>query len=261
VHKKQTRILVTGASGFVGQAVCRELLRLGYTPRACLTNIAKWPALQAEVPGLSENAVIGDLTAQPDLREAFQDIDGVIHLAARVHVMRDRTVNPLAQFRRVNVQGSIDLARAAARYGVRHLVYVSSIKVNGEATSGQAFTEDDVPAPVDPYGISKREAEDALRSIAFATGLEVAIVRPPLVYGPGVRANFLRLLKLAEMGIPLPLPDTKNLRSMVHVENLSSLLVRCLEDPGAANQTFLISDGEDLSTRDLICGCWERKRN
>jgi nucleoside-diphosphate-sugar epimerase len=166
--------------------------------------------------------------------------------------MRDKSVNALEEYRRVNVHGTETLARAAAEQGVRRMVFVSTAKVNGESTSGRPFTEGDPPDPQDPYAVSKCEAEEALRSVAAKTGIDVAIVRPPLVYGPGVRANFLRLMKLVERGIPLPLPDTKNRRSLIGVENLADFLVLCASHSGAANQTFMVSDGEDVSTRELV---------
>ena len=178
----------------------------------------------------------------------------VVHLAARVHVMHDNAADPLHEFRRVNVAGTAALARAAAALGVRRLVFVSTAKVNGESTSGRPFAEGDPAAPQDPYAVSKWEAEEALRSVTATTGLEVTIVRPPLVYGPGVRANFLRLMLLVARGLPLPLPDTNNRRSLIGVENLADCLVRCVSHPGAANQTFMVSDGEDVSTRELIAG-------
>jgi nucleoside-diphosphate-sugar epimerase len=247
-----TRVLVTGADGFVGKAVCRRLLAAGYTLRAGLWNAELWPALRAAVPGVGEFAVIGDLGANPNLPAALKDVAVVVHLAARVHVMRDNAVDPLHEFRRVNVAGTAALARAAAALGVLRLVFVSTAKVNGESTSGRPFAEGDPPAPQDPYAVSKWEAEEALRPIAAKTALEVAIVRPPLVYGPGVRANFLRLMRLVARGLPLPLPDTKNRRSLIGVENLADCLVRCVSHPEAANQTFMVSDGEDVSTRELI---------
>jgi UDP-glucose 4-epimerase len=246
------RVLVTGADGFVGRAVCRKLLESGYTPVAGLRNADRWPALQAATPGLSEFAVLGDLGANPNLSAALEDVSAVVHLAARVHVMNDDAIDPLHEFRRVNVEGAAALARAATALGVRRLVFVSTAKVNGESTSGRPFAEGDAPAPQDPYATSKWEAEEVLRSIAVKTGLEVAIVRPPLVYGPGVRANFLRLMRLVERGLPLPLPATNNRRSLIGVENLADCLVRCVTHPGAANQTFMVSDGQDVSTRELV---------
>jgi nucleoside-diphosphate-sugar epimerase len=247
-----SKVLVTGADGFVGRTVCRRLIKSGYTPRAGLWNAELWPALQAATPGLGEFAVIGDLGANPNLPAAIEDVSVVVHLAARVHVMRDNAVDPLYEFRRVNVAGTAALARAAAAQGVRRFVFVSTAKVNGESTSGRPFAEGDPPAPQDPYAVSKWEAEETLRSVAAETGLEVAIIRPPIVYGPGVRANFLRLLRLVERGLPLPLPNTQNRRSMIGIENLADCLVRCVSHPGAANQTFMVSDGQDVSTRELV---------
>ena len=246
-----TKVLVTGADGFVGKAVCRRLLRAGYAPRAGLWGSVLWPALQTATPGLSEFAVIGDLGANPNLNEALEDVAVIVHLAARVHIMHDVTVDPLTEYRRVNVGGTVALACAAAKWGVRRMVFVSTVKVNGESTSGRPFTEEDPPDPQDPYAVSKWEAEEALRAVAAKTGLEIAIVRPPLVYGPGVSANFLRLIRLVERGIPLPMPETKNRRSLIGVENLADFLVLCVSHPGAANETFMVSDGEDVSTRDL----------
>jgi nucleoside-diphosphate-sugar epimerase len=252
-----TRILVTGANGFVGRVLCRRLLDAGYVPRAGLRSRTSWPELQAATPGLSEFAVIGDLgaganLAGPDLKAALENVAVVVHLSARVHMMHDDAVDPIQEYRRVNVDGTEALARAAAETGVRRMVFVSTSKVNGESTSGRPFTEGDTPDPQDSYALSKWEAEKALRSVAAETGLEIAIVRPPLVYGPGVRANFLRLMRLAELGIPLPLPDTRNRRSLIGVENLADFLVRCASHSGAANATFMVSDGEDVSTRGLI---------
>ena len=246
------KVLVTGANGFVGKALCRRLLQGGYAPRAGLQSRALWPELQAATPGLCEFAVIGDLGANPNLNGALENVALVMHLAARVHIMYDDAVDPWKEYRRVNVEGTEALARAAAEQGVRRMVFVSTAKVNGESTSGRHFTEGDPPDPQDPYAVSKWEAEETLRSVAAKTGLEVAIVRPPLVYGPGVRANFLRLMRLVERGVPLPLPDTKNRRSLIGVENLADFLAQCVSHPEAANETFMVSDGEDVSTRELI---------
>jgi nucleoside-diphosphate-sugar epimerase len=196
--------------------------------------------------------VLGDIHTSTTLAAALRGVDVVVHLAARVHMMNDDAPDTLTEFRRVNVEGTVALARAAVEHGVRRIVFVSSVKVNGEATAGRPFTEDDAPAPQDPYGVSKREAEDALRTIGARTGMEITIVRPALVYGPGVRANFLHLLKTVERGIPLPLPNIQNRRSLVGVENLADLLVECVGHPGAANETFMASDGEDVSTRELV---------
>lgn len=247
-----TRVLVTGANGFVGKALCRKLLHGGYAPRAGLRSPAPWPELEASTPGLTEFAVIGDLGADPNLTGALENVAVVVHLAARVHMMRDDSADPLGEYRRVNVDAAEAMACAAAKQGVRRMVFLSTVKVNGEWTSGRPFSDSDPPDPHDPYSVSKWEAEKALRSIGAKTGIEIVIVRPPLVYGPGVRANFLSLIKLVERGIPLPLPDIENRRSLIGVENLTDFLVRCVSHPEAANETFLVSDGEDVSTRELV---------
>lgn len=178
----------------------------------------------------------------------------VVHLAARVHVMNDKSPDPLAEFRRVNVEGTAALARQAAAAGVRRFVFLSSVKVNGEFTEAvQPFTADDEPAPEDPYGVSKYEAEKLLQKIAAETGMEVVIIRSPLVYGPGVKANFESMMRWLARGVPLPLAAvTENRRSLLALDNLVDLIVTCLNHPAAANQTFLVSDGEDLSTAELL---------
>lgn len=246
------KVLVTGADGLVGRAVCRRLLELGCIPRAGVWKAEAWPALKESTPGLREFALLGDLGRSPEIRSALDGVSVVIHLAARVHVMQDDALDPLAEFRRVNVGGTAALARAAAAMGAHRFVYVSTVKVNGEFTLGRPFSEEDPPAPQEPYAVSKWEAEETLRGIAAKTGLEFSIIRPPLVYGPGVRANFLRLMRLVERGFPLPFPNTNNRRSLIGVENLADCLARCATHPAAANRTFLISDGDDLSTRDLV---------
>ena len=250
------RVLVTGACGFVGKVVCRRLIESGYIPRAGLRDAKQWPALQAATHGLTEFAVLGDLGANPDLRPAFANVSAVVHLAARVHQARDDAADPMTEYRRTNVDGTREIALAAAEQGIRRMIFVSTVKVNGESTCGNGFTEDDPPNPEDWYSISKWEAEEVLRSTGARTGLEVVIVRPPLIYGPEVRANFYALVKFAHQfahrGIPIPLPDTNNRRSLLGVENLADFLVRCIGHPKAANQTFMVSDGEDVSTRELI---------
>jgi nucleoside-diphosphate-sugar epimerase len=201
----------------------------------------------------AEATLVEDLGPDTDWSAALAGVDAAVHLAARVHVMHDPSADPLADFRRVNVLGTETLARSAARSGVRRLVFVSSIKAMGERTlTGQSFEENDQAEPVDPYGISKWEAEQALARIGRETGLEIVILRPPLVYGPGVRANFLGLMKLASLGLPLPLAGLDNRRSLVYVHNLCDAIVRCTLDPRAANQLFLVADDEPLSTPELI---------
>ena len=242
------RVLVTGASGFVGLALLQRLKQsVDHDVRG---------VLRSETPVLSVGT---DITVVPGLdvdtawQEALAGINVVIHTAARVHVMNDTLADPLAEFRRVNVEGTLNLARQAADAGVRRFIFVSSIKVNGEDTPhGKPFTEDDTPAPVDPYGISKREAEERLRQLAAETGLEVVIIRPPLIYGPGVKANFLNLLKIVDKGLPLPLASITNARSLLYLGNLIDAIVLCIDHPQAAGQVFLVSDGEDVSTSELI---------
>ena len=181
------------------------------------------------------------------------DVATVIHLAARVHVMHDTASDPLAAFREVNLDATLELASQAAAAGARRFVFVSSVKVNGEATApGRAVTERDVPAPQDAYAISKWEAEQGLRQIAASTGMEVVIIRPPLVYGPGVKANFAALMRAVQRGMPLPLGAVQNLRSLVGLDNLVDFIITCARHPAAANQTFLVSDGADISTPDLV---------
>lgn len=241
-------ILVTGANGFVGSALLDRLTRDKFETRAC----TRRQALPV-VAGL-QWVRVGDLTATLDWCEVLTDISVVVHTAARVHVMNESVDDPLSEFLRVNVQGTLNLARQAADSGVRRFIFLSSIKVNGEATElSFPFCADDLPAPLDPYGVSKMEAEQGLREIAIQTGMEVVIIRPPLVYGPGVKANFESMMRWLKRGVPLPLGSvTENRRSLVALDNLLDLIVRCIGHPGAANQTFLVSDGEDLSTADLL---------
>ena len=196
---------------------------------------------------------VGDLDANTDWSVALTGVTSVVHTAARVHVMKDQTADPLAEFRRVNVAGTLNLARQASAAGVKRLVFVSSIKVNGEQTQiGQPFTEKDVARPLDPYGISKYEAEEGLRRIAKETGMEVVIIRPVLVYGPGVKGNFLSMMRWLHKGIPLPFGAINNARNLVALDNLVDLIITCLHHPSAANQIFLVSDGEDISTTQLL---------
>ena len=240
-------ILVTGASGFVGTALLQRIGAEGWRARATSRHAVRaWPA------GV-EGFQVADISDRPDWTSAVQGIDTVVHCAARVHVMRDGNADPLAAFRAVNCTGTLDLAKAAQRAGARRFVFVSSIKVNGESTStDHPFTADQEANARDPYALSKYEAEQSLRSLAANTGMEVVIVRPPLVYGPGVRANFRSMMSWLHRGVPLPFGAIHNRRSLVAVGNLASLIVQCVSHPAAANQTFLASDGEDLSTTQLL---------
>jgi nucleoside-diphosphate-sugar epimerase len=241
-------ILVTGANGFVGAALTAELVRR--YPGAVRATVRR--AVAQALPGV-DYAVTHGLAPEADWTPALAGVTAIVHAAARVHVMRERAADPLAEFRRVNVAGTLRLAEQAAAAGVRRFVFVSSIKVNGEATPKERpFTAGDEPRPLDPYGISKHEAEQALRALAARSGLEVVVIRPPLVYGPGVKANFFAMLKWLARGVPLPFGAIHNRRSLVAIDNLVDLLVRCVEHPAAANRTFLVSDDEDLSTTDLL---------
>lgn len=235
-----SRVLVTGANGFVGQALCPLLENAG------------WQVQRATRGPAANSIAVGEIGAETDWRAALEGVGTVVHLAARVHVMRDDARDPLAQYRAVNRDGTERLARQAALAGVRRLVYLSSIKVNGERTSGQPFRASDAPQPQDPYAHSKWEAEQALRRIAAETGLETVILRPPLVYGPGVKANFLRLMRLAEHGVPLPLARVDNRRSLLYLGNLADAVRACLAHPAAAGKIYLLSDGAPLSTPALI---------
>lgn len=239
-------LLITGVSGFVGHALDHRLSRDGRV----VNGTARRP-WQMSSGGA---AAVANLRADHDWSAMLANCLHVVHVAARVHVMDDRAADPLAAFREVNTAGTLRLAQQAAAAGVRRFVFVSSIKVSGERTlPGSAFRHDDAPTPEDPYGISKREAEDGLRDIAATTGMEVVIVRPPLVYGPGVKANFAAMMRAVQRGLPLPLASvTHNRRSFVALDNLVDLLITCIDHPAAANQTFLVSDGEDLSTTGLL---------
>jgi len=242
------KVLVTGASGFIGRALCRHLLRHGWSVRAA-TRLA--PAATA-IPAGAEVVHIAAVDGGTDWSEALAGVDAVVHLAARVHVMHESEADPLAAFRSVNADGTNHLAVMAAQAGARRFVYVSSIKVNGEQTTRLPFTEADAPRPSDAYGISKWEAEQALWQTASQTGLEVVVVRPPLVYGPDAPGNFNRLLRFIRQGVPLPLSSIRNQRSFMYVENLCDAVRVCLQHPAAAGRTFLLSDGEDVSTPELI---------
>lgn len=240
-------VLVTGANGFVGTALCEFFTKSQVPVRA----IVRTSGLSPTDTGVES---VGDISSKTDWTHALKDVTKVVHLASRVHIMTDQSANPLAEYRLINVEGTVNLARQAAAAGVKRFVFLSSIKVNGEFTElSRPFTADDEPAPTDAYGISKHEAEMALRQIAMETDMEVVIIRPPLVYGPGVKANFAAKMRWLARGLPVPLAGmTHNRRSLVALDNLIDLIVTCLNHPKAANQTFLVSDAEDLSTADLL---------
>ena len=237
-------ILVTGSSGFVGSAVCRELELRG-------SSVLRAVRRHAEPNDAA--VVVGDINSKTEWTEALKRVYAVVHLAARVHQMRDTADDPLEEFRRVNVEGTRRLAEEAVRTGVKRFVFLSSIKVNGEMTDGVGpFTETDLPHPVDAYGISKWETEQILREIGRRTGMEVVILRLPLIYGPGVKANFLKLIQHIERGLPLPFGRIQNQRSLLGLRNLVDLICCCIEHPSAAGEIFLASDGDDVSTPELV---------
>jgi len=235
-------ILVTGASGFVGRALCEMLTAAGRAPRI---------ATRAPLAGSPDAFIVGEVGPDTHWRAALEGVRCVVHLVARTHVLHETATDPLADYHRVNVQGTERLARSAAAHGVRRLVFVSSVKVNGERTHDRPYTEDDTPRPEDSYGISKREAEETLARIAADTGIETVVLRPPLVYGPGVKGNFLRLMSIIARGVPLPLASVANRRSLIYVGNLASAIVSAIDVPRAAGKTYLVSDGEDLATPEL----------
>lgn len=239
------KVLVTGASGFIGEALAfKLLLDKKFTPIAAARGATRLRGLCSVVPF--------DLT-HANVLPVLDDVQVVVHAAARVHVMNEIAVDALAEFRKVNVEGTRKLAECAVKSGVKRFIFISSVKVNGESTRpGQPFKADDPPNPLDPYGLSKYEAEEALKQLGKDTGMEVVIIRPPLVYGPGVKANFLSMLSWLSKVIPLPLGSIRNQRSFVSIGNLVSLIATCIDHPAAANQTFLVSDGEDLSTTQLL---------
>ena len=244
---RESRVLVTGATGFVGKALCKKLLTDG------------WPVVGTYRTGYSANKLpvgiektwIKSIGPGTDWQAALIGIDTVIHLAARVHVLGYTAADAITEYRRVNVAGTNHLAQTAASMGVRRFIYMSSVKVYGEGNA-VAYTEHDSPMPTTPYAISKYEAEQLLQEINDKTGLEVVVLRPPLVYGPHVKANFLQLLKVVDMGIPLPFANVRNQRSLIFLENLLDAIVTCIHHPKAARKTYLLSDGLYTSTPELI---------
>jgi nucleoside-diphosphate-sugar epimerase len=237
-------VLVTGASGFFGRALCDVLAR---------RNVKVIGAVRREQPphpGI-EHAIVEPLGPKTDWRAALSGVKAVVHTAARVHQMQDRSSDPLAEFRRANVQGTRRLAEQASEAGVRRLIFISSVKVMGGERE-RPYTEADQPSPTDAYGISKWEAEQALASVGARTGLQIVTLRPPRLYGPGVKANMLALVKAIARGIPLPLGAVHNRRSLLYVGNLVAATIACLEHPSAASHAYLVSDGEDRSTAELV---------
>ena len=236
-----SRVVVTGATGFVGRALCETLSKAGHRVVPVVRNSA----------GLSDEVVIGDIGPATDWCAILPGCDAVIHLAARVHAGPARDAGGLSAYRRINTEATLSLARQAVRAGVKRFVFVSTIKVNGEG-GARPYRETDAPAPADAYAVSKWEAEVGLHRIASETGLEIVVLRPPLVYGPGVRANFLQLMRAIERGCPLPLGAIENRRSLLYLGNFVDAIRICVEHPAAAGQTFLVDDGQPVSTPELV---------
>jgi len=240
------KVLITGASGFVGRCLMGQLSRQG---RFTATGVVRRNAGHTS----GEHLAVGDINEHTDWSAALHGKQVVIHAAARAHIMADTAADPLTEFRKVNVVGTLNLARQAAEAGVKRFVFISSIGVNGNINT-RPFTAEDTPNPTDPYAQSKWEAEQGLQQLACETGMELVIVRPPLVYGPGAPGNFGSLVRWVEKGLPLPLGAIHNQRSLVCLDNLVDLIITCIDHPAAANQVFLAGDGEDISTTDLLHG-------
>lgn len=235
-------ILLTGGNGFIGKAVCKKL------DNHSLTLISRKKPLNNNA-----NFFKKTISSNTDFFDCLKDIDVIIHAAARVHQMNDRSKDPLSAFMEVNCHGTINLAKQAAIAGVKRFIFISSIKVNGEKTEpGIPFRFDDIPSTLDPYGVSKYKAEIGLQKIAQDTELDIVIIRPPLVYGPGVKANFQSLMSISQRNLPLPLGAVKNKRGFVAINNLVDLIITCIDHPNAPNNIFLVSDDSDISTAELI---------
>lgn len=239
------RVLVTGANGFIGQALCRAMHHSGFNLRAAVRQ------KDNRLPTEYEVIESGDVGPETDWQKELIGVDTVVHLSGKAHILKDTSDDLLSAFRRINVMGTEQLARMAVKAGVRRFIFISSIKVNGEGGS-RPYTENDAPDPRDAYAISKREAEDSLAHMAAQTGLQVVVLRLPLVYGPGVKANFKNLIKIVNSGVPLPFSGINNRRSFVYLDNLVSAIITCVTHPLATGEIFMVSDGQDISTPDLI---------
>lgn len=241
-------LLVTGGNGFIGKNLCYSLVQKNHVVRSAVR--------RADVSGRSsikaEEVIIGNIGPDTNWQDALKDVDVVIHLAARVHVLKETAADSMSEFRKTNVAGTEHLAKEAAFKGVKRFIYISSIGVNGNKTKGCCFSEESAINPYDSYTLSKWEAEQILQQIAKDTGLELVILRPPLVYGPSAPGNFARLISLVQSGLPLPLGSVKNIRSFIYIKNLVDAIVTCITHPDAAGKTFLVSDGQDISTSNLI---------
>jgi nucleoside-diphosphate-sugar epimerase len=240
------RVLVTGATGFIGSHLCPALTEARHEVMGAVRE------LRSSRVSSPHYVAVGDVGPDTDWTEALKHVSAVVHLAGHAHRMDESREDSARICEHVNVQGTLKLAKQAAQAGVKRLVFLSTVKVNGETSGSQPFCEQDDPLPSGPYAVSKRRAEEGLLELSRASSLEIVIIRPPLVYGPGVRANFLALLRAVDKGIPLPLARVNNRRSLVGVRNLTDMLERCISHPLAAGQVFFVSDESDISTPDLI---------
>lgn len=244
------KILVTGAAGFVGSHLIRHLYTQGYQ---VIGAVRSQQNVSYDAFAELEYKAVGDIQDSLDWMPCLKGVDAVVHLANRAHALRESDSNSLALYRLINTEGTLHLARQAAAIGVKRFIFISSVKVNGESTlPGQSFSQVDQNIPTDPYGLSKYEAEQKLKELSLNTGMEVVIIRPPLIYGPGVKANFLKMIQWVEKDIPLPLGSINNKRSLLGIDNLLDFIQVCLTHPKAANQIFLISDDYDVSTTELL---------
>ncbi len=241
-----SKVLITGSNGFVGHHLAQYLQQCGYQI------VHTYRYLPDNIQASDQHFAVGNIDADTQWTKPLEGVDTIVHLAARVHVMKETDSDPLSAFRLVNIEGTLNLAKQAVAAGVKRFVYLSSIKVNGEQTDSTPFYESDQPNPEDPYGLSKYEAEQQLLELSKQTGLEIVIIRPPLVYGPGVKGNFATMMRWIAKGVPLPFGAIQNKRSLIALDNLVSFISCCIEHPKAANEVFLISDGEDVSTTELL---------
>ncbi|OEU62572.1 MAG: hypothetical protein BA867_05005 [Desulfobacterales bacterium S5133MH16] len=240
------RVLVTGANGFIGTNLCKKLMGENFRVLGAVRS-----GKAALLPEGVEATHIESIDGDTDWKNTLEGVNTVVHLAARVHVMKDSASDPFSECRKVNVMGSERLALAAVQYGVKRFIFISSVKVNGEENV-RAYKESDAPAPRDSYGISKMQAEKRIKEITADSDMDFVILRPPLVFGPGVKANFLKLIKTVDKGTPLPLASVQNRRSLIYIENLTHAIITCIQHPNAGDQTYFVSDDEDVSTSELI---------
>jgi nucleoside-diphosphate-sugar epimerase len=246
-YNSMTHVLVTGADGFIGKALCRRMLDEGWNVRGAIRSVEKKESLPNGVDAIE----IGSIGPDTRWETALKDIEAVVHLAAQLNFKKHDSVETISLYRKTNVIGTIHLAKVAESMGVRRFIFLSSIKVIGEEKAGP-YTEKDKPIPIGPYGMFKLEAEEFLEEFNSCTSLEVVVLRPPLVYGPGVKGNFLKILKLVDKGVPLPFERVENHRSLIFIDNLIDAIITCLKHPDAAGEKYFVSDAEIVSTPEFI---------